>query len=102
VIIDFDEEEKPTLVLDWDENVSKMALLISTKASRLSEKAGKPIFRYKKDMAVMTGKYTLIAIIENEEREKIKRVLYRIYKDLLEKLPITSEEIGNIAIKNLL
>ena len=100
-VINMEGKEKPELLLDWDEDVSKLGLLISAKMTQTEEIAGKPVFKYGKDIAFIAGQYTIVAIIENEEKEKIKKVLSRMYKTLLKEKPITSNEIGEIAIKIL-
>ncbi|MGQ4892126.1 MAG: hypothetical protein ACP6IP_06520 [Candidatus Njordarchaeia archaeon] len=100
-VINLENREKPEMLLDWGEDVSKLGLLISTKMTQAEEIAGKPVFKYGKDIAFIAGQYTIVAMIENEEKERIKKILSRIYKTLLKEKPVTSNEMGEIAIKVL-
>ena len=89
----------PKAIFDWDEDISKLSLLISTTSSRVIEKASKPVFKYTDEMALIVGKYSIVATIENVGREEVKEILSKIYKKLMKENPVTSNEIADLVIK---
>ncbi len=100
VILDF-TEENPKVIYDWDEDISKLSLLISTTSTKVLESAGKPVFKFHKDIALIVGKYSIVAFFEGLKRESVKTLLSSIYKKLIKEKPVTANEIAEIVIKVL-
>ncbi len=101
VVIDISDTRNPVMILDWSEEASKLGLLISTKVSQAHEFAGKPVFKYKRDIAILAGKYTLVLMFEDEDKNRVKKILSKIYIELEKSNPLTSNEMGEIAIRIL-
>ncbi len=98
VILDF-TSKNPRAIYDWDEDISKLSLLISTTSSKVLESAGKPVFKFHKDIALIVGKYSVVAFFEDLRREDVKTLLSRIYKKLIKEKPVTANEIAEIVIE---
>lgn len=95
------ESDQPRLVLDWSSEVSKLAILVSASKIKISEASDKPIFKFSGDMGMIIGEYIVVAMIENEEKENVRKLLSKIYLNLTKEKPITSNDIGKIVINSV-
>jgi len=99
-IVDLESGE-PKLVLDWSPEVSKLSILVSASKIKITEASDKPIFKFSEDIGMIIGEYIIVAILENEEKENVRKMLSRIYLNLKKEKPVSSDEIGEIVINSL-
>jgi len=95
------ESGEPKLILDWSPEVSKLAILVSASKIKLSETSDKPIFKFSGDMGMIVGEYIVVAMVKDEDKENVRKILSKIYLNLTREKPITSDDIGKIVMNSV-
>lgn len=99
-IIDLEGEE-PRVFLDWSTEVTKLAMLVAAAKLKISEATDKPVFKFTDELGMIIGEYVVVAFVEGEEKENVRRLLSKIYIDLVKEKPISSDEVGETVLRVL-